>query len=69
MNNNGEKCKTSIIHIPNICDEVGLYSLLTINFLILTPVYMVYFDYLVYMGGGGAKKPPGLTLAFDFRQS
>ena len=56
MNNNGEKCKTSIIHIPNICDEVGLYSLLTINFLILTPVYMVYFDYLVCMGGGGGKK-------------
>ena len=69
MNNNGEKCKTSITHIPNICDEVGLYSLLTINFLILTPVYMVYFDYLVYMRGGGAKKKPGLTLAFDFRQS
>ena len=31
---------------------------------------MVYFDYLVYMGGGGGgKKAPGLTLAFDFRQS
>ena len=68
MNNNGEKCKTSIIHVPNICDEVGLYLSLTINFLILTLVYMVYFDYLVYRGGG-AKKPPGLTLAFDFRQS
>ena len=30
----------------------------------LTLVYMGYFDYLVYIGGGGV-----LTLAFDFRQS
>ena len=35
---------------------------------LLTLNYMGYFDYLVYMKGG-AKKPPGLTLAFDFRQS
>ena len=34
---------------------------------ILNQLYMGYFDYLVYMRGGGeAKKPPGLTLAFDF---
>ena len=28
--------------------------------------YMGYFDYLVYMGGGGGKKAPCLILAFDF---
>ena len=29
---------------------------------------MGYFHCLVYIGGGGgAKKPPGLTLALDFR--
>ena len=33
----------------------------------LTLDYMGYFDYLFYMGGGGAKKHPGLTLACDFR--
>ena len=31
----------------------------------LTLIYMGYFDNLFYMGG--AKKPPSLTLAFDFR--
>ena len=31
----------------------------------LTLIYMGYFDYLLYMKG--AKKPPGLTLAFDSR--
>ena len=31
---------------------------------------MGYFDHLVYMGGGGGgKKAPGPTLAFDFRKS
>ena len=36
----------------------------------LTLIYMGYFDYLFYAGGGGRKKPPlGLTLVFDFRYS
>ena len=39
-----------------VTHEVGLYASLIINFLILTLVYMVYFDYLVYMGGGGGQK-------------
>ena len=34
----------------------------------LTIVYMEYFDYLAG-GGGGQKKSPSLTLAFDFSQS
>ena len=37
------------------------------NKALLTLVYMGYFDYLVYMGDGGQKSPPGLTVAFDFR--
>ena len=35
---------------------------------ILTLIYRGFFDYLFYMVGEG-KKPPGLTLAFDFRQT
>ena len=35
---------------------------------VLTPIYMGYFDYLFYMGGG-AIKPSGLTVAFEFRQT
>ena len=31
-----------------------------------TLIYMGYFDNLFYMGGGGAEKPPSLTLAVDF---
>ena len=30
----------------------------------LTLIFMGYFDYLFYFGGG-AKKPPSLTLAFN----
>ena len=30
---------------------------------------MGHFDYLFYMGWGGAEKPQGLTLALEFRQS
>ena len=37
------------------------------NRISLTLIYMGYFDYLFYMGGGAKKPPPGLTLAFDFR--
>ena len=36
---------------------------------VINASYMGYFDYLVYVGGGEAKKPPCQTLAFDFRQS
>ena len=52
--------KKSLHKMTNFLKPKGPVAILR-----LTLIYMGYFDNLFYMGG--AKKPPGLTLAFDFR--
>ena len=52
----------------SLCDSmyawIFYWTFIAVNWAVncLTLLYMGYFDYLVYMGGGGAKKPPVIWL-------